>query len=266
MRRARGSAWCGTAVVVPLLLAGCQAPEPSPQEQVTELVTRLATTAHPGACSADYTADGLEAMLGTSDVARCEASVKRGEPASSVEVSQVEVDGDRASARVAFDGGDSAGTAITVDLVRDEDRWRVDGQRDLEVVDRAAYDVAFRAAVGEAAGEVLPAANVPCVQDRFAERTDDEIERMNAEGTVRSFVAEAVVHCVASGSDTFALVFITQHALSGSGKISGQQAACLAGATLPGLDDLTVEDVMTTPEGRQQWHDAMLAAAELGVC
>jgi hypothetical protein len=261
----RGRAYAAVTVAVGLLLAGCQTQAPQPEDPGAVL-TRLATQPDPRSCGQDYTAAGREAMLGSDDVARCEATAKRSEPATSVDVTEVEVEGTRASARVAFEGGDSAGTAVTVDLVLDADRWRVDGQRDLEVVDRAAYEVAFQAAVGEAAAEVLPAANVPCVQDRFAARTDDEIERMNAEGTVRSFVAEAIVDCVASGSDLFALTFITQHALSKSGKISRHEAACLAGASIAGMDGLTVEQVITTPEGQQQWHDAMLAAAELQVC
>lgn len=265
----RGRAYATVTVLVGLLLAGCQtpaaAPAPEPEDPAAVL-TRLATEPHPRSCTLDYTGAGLEAMIGTDDVEQCEAGVQRSEPAASVEVTEVEVDGDRASARVAFDGGDSAGTAITVDLVLLDDRWRVDGQRDLEVVDRAAYDVAFRAAVGEVAAQVLPEANVPCVQDRFAARTDDEIEQMNAEGTVRSFTAEAIVDCVGSGSDVFALTFITQHALSKADQITRLQAACLAGASIAGMDGLTVEQVVTTTEGRQRWHDAMLAAAELDVC
>lgn len=266
MRRARAGTVAVLAAVV--LLTGCgaqraAAPDPESPEDV---LTRLATRPDPAACGRDYTPAGLEAMLGSSDVERCEATVKRSEAASAVEVGAVEVDGSRASARVAFDGGDSAGTAVTVDLVLDDGRWRVDGQRDLEVVDRAAYDQAFGAAIGPVVEEMLPAGNVPCVQERLEGRTDDEIERMNAEGTVQAFVAETIVDCVGSGSDVFALTFLTQHALSKSDGISRQQAACLAGASIRGMADLTVEEVVTTPEGRQQWHDAMLAAAELQVC
>lgn len=268
MRRARAGTVAVLAAVA--LLTGCglvqggaAAPDPESPEDV---LTRLATRPDPGACTRDYTPAGLEAMLGSSDVAGCEDSVKRSEAAASVEVTEVEVDGSRASARVSFDGGDSAGTAVTVDLVLDDGRWRVDGQRDLEVVDRAAYDQAFSAAIGPVVEEMLPAGNVPCVQERLEGRTDDEIERMNAEGTVQSFVAQTIVDCVGSGSDLFALTFLTQHSLSKSDEISRQQAACLAGASIKGMDGLTVEEVVTTTEGRQQWHDAMLAAAQLQVC
>ena len=57
--------------------------------------------------------------------------------AESVEVGSVEVDGDSATAEVAFSGGSLGGQEIAVSLVKEEDQWKLNS---LDEIDAASDD------------------------------------------------------------------------------------------------------------------------------
>jgi ABC-type glycerol-3-phosphate transport system substrate-binding protein len=83
------------------------------------------TTPHPElACQALVTAEFVERAYGGFDA--CKAAIEGGASADSVEVTDVERDGDTATAVAVPDGGPNSGEHIDVKLVREDGVWKVD--------------------------------------------------------------------------------------------------------------------------------------------
>jgi hypothetical protein len=61
--------------------------------------------------------------------AACKASQLSGGVAKSIDIGSIQLEGSSATAKVVPDGGPSSGEKLTVSLVHDGDRWRLDAMR-----------------------------------------------------------------------------------------------------------------------------------------
>jgi hypothetical protein len=138
--------------------------------------------------------------------ARASCELDTAEPAEySVEPTVTHVDGDRAQARVRFDGGAFNGSTVSVRLVHEDGYWRIDGLDSFEHFDRAALRRAYRAQL-IAAGTSRRA--TACILSAEAKHSDAELERAllfhpsrtftpitvrcDREGTIRELLAAGV--------------------------------------------------------------------------
>ena len=117
------------AAALPALLGGCGGSEESSPEQVAQTLRTALTTSDPAVLCGEVLSSGLVARVyGSAE--RCVA-VERGSagsrrPPRSVDVSGVEVDGERAGASVSVRGGTQDGVRGGLSLVREDESWRVD--------------------------------------------------------------------------------------------------------------------------------------------
>jgi hypothetical protein len=272
VRALAGSVLAGTVV-----LGGCTAPderrdvptspprEATPEEQVVAVATELGTSSDPRQCTELYTARGLEVAVGSTDLEACREAVHRSEPADEVVVDQVVVDGAGATARVTSIGGASAGLAQTLELVREDGRWRVDGVAGLAIADRAALDERVSRELARWGPQVVPPDRLRCVDEELRAVPDAEVVAAFREGRPDRATVDAVSWCVASGVDSVALYEIVRYQLATKG-LTREQADCVAVEALGTFLDLTLEQLVTSEEAREQLDQGLLAAAETPVC
>ena len=132
-------------------------------------------------------------------------------PSRGAAVSDVQVEGAKATAKATLQGGDLNGQRLDVGLVKQGDVWkidRIDGLR-IDPSLRAKYDSAFAPSVRAALKGRIPddqvEATVTCIVTRFAasvpnERLADQYEGKLAPGTLSKAGEEAAQACLATSS------------------------------------------------------------------
>lgn len=265
--------------LVALSLAGCTGPddrhaaptappetstaEVSPEEQITAVLTELGTSSGPDQCTDLCTPRALRQAIGSSDVQVCRDAVAGVVPADEVQVSDVVVDGSRATARAAMVGGDSGGLAQLVDLVRSGDSWMVDGYTAVEIVDRALVDARTAELVQAAGPGLMGPDDVQCVVVTTQAATDEELEGMYLEGTVHTVLVDAIRDCVGGGIDLTAILLLSSYQLEQAG-LTRDQADCVAGLAIRDYGELTLEDIVTSPEAKETWMNGLREATAFG--
>ena len=114
--------------------------------EIEEAIETVATTSDPTVCEELMTPNYLEQVSGVpapfSDEV-CEQTISFSEPADSVDVTDIEVDGEEASALVSYVGGAFDGSSLMVGLVDDDD-WKLDRRLRFQSLDRPAFEKALR--------------------------------------------------------------------------------------------------------------------------
>ena len=164
------------ALALPVGLAACGDDDDGgggDEEAVTEAIQTASTSTDPADCTNLLTANFLEQVGQTVEECEADAADDSDDP-DSVEVSEVIVDGDTATADAAFSGGDIDGSTIAMTLVNEDDQWKIDSFD--EVVEFNADSV--RAGILEqiAADPDLTPEQVACVQGAIEGAADDELE------------------------------------------------------------------------------------------
>jgi hypothetical protein len=127
--------------------------------KVEEVVETSATTTDPTDCKKLETQDFMQQVSrkrGEAAVGKCEEEAEKEEGADSADVSDVAVDGARATADVALSGGDFDGQALEVALVKEGDQWKLDEVVKFTQLDREKLMEAFERDFREHSGEVSP--------------------------------------------------------------------------------------------------------------
>jgi hypothetical protein len=148
---------------------------------IEEAIETSATSTNPSKCSEVQTEAFNETETGVSgagSLKACEEATEEeaGEPAESVTVSTVEVEGESATAEVGIDGSPLSGQTVELELAKEEGNWKLN-----EFLGFAKYD---GAAIGEAiegqlAGEEgVSASLAKCVSEGIAEMSQEEAEAL----------------------------------------------------------------------------------------
>lgn len=158
----------------------------SDEEQVEAVIKTALTSTDPSACGESRTIDFME-ETGDSTGAKAERECEEGVASrenlpSSVTVSKVEVEDGKATAEVAFEGGDPDGLVVNVALVEEDGTWKIDDFTDLARLDR----------------------------DRFTARIEKAFKQ---EG-----LGPPEVHCLIAGLDKLSQAEFEEIALSGGGE------------------------------------------------
>ncbi len=167
-----------TAVVAAALVpAACGGDDDGSEEDadITEAITQAATLDTVEACtefqSLAFT-EQTEFTTGEQAIARCEESAGDGGTAGeSVDVENIEVAGDRATADVTFSGGAFDAQQLAVSLVKEEDQWKLDSLDEFVAFDRTAFAEALATSASE--DERVTEEIAACVK-RTVEATPEE--------------------------------------------------------------------------------------------
>ena len=133
-----------------LPLAGCGGGN-SDEDEITDVVTTTATTNADSNCTELETQRFLEQVEFTSGadaIKLCKASGPESN-ADSADVSNVEVNGDTATAEVAITGAAFDGQTLKVSLVKEGDQWKLDHIDSFVKFDQQAFAEAFSKATQE---------------------------------------------------------------------------------------------------------------------
>lgn len=178
MSRARLLALVLTLFVLPFALVACDEDGNSEDEdQVTEAIVFAATSGDPAACTEAQTLNFTEQITGvpTGDKAieQCEEDAAD-TPAEEVDVSEIEVDGDSATAEAAVTGSFFDGQTLELALVRDGEQWKLDEFVGFVDFDREAMAATLRSELS-ADEEASPEA-VDCVIQQVDATSDEDLE------------------------------------------------------------------------------------------
>jgi hypothetical protein len=117
-------------IVSALALVACGGSGASDEEKIEEAIETSATASDPANCTKLETLSFSEQSSGESGKAAikaCEEEAKDPEgKADSVAVSEVEVDGSKATANAAITGGSLEGQTVSIALVEGDDQWKLD--------------------------------------------------------------------------------------------------------------------------------------------
>lgn len=169
-------------------LAACGSGE-SDEDKITSAIENAATGSDPAVCTEDQTAAFLEQTNGNEGnkaVEECEEEAENGETAESVEVSEVEVDGEEATATVAITGSTLDGQTLVVGLVKEEGDWKLNEAVEFKNFDREALIEQFRTKLGEQ--KEVKAEIAECIDEGIEEAKDEELEGLILEGAATGLV------------------------------------------------------------------------------
>ena len=133
-------------VLAALTITACGGGD-SDEDKISEVIEKAATTTDPSNCTELETqrfAEQNSQQKGKAAIKACEEEAEAGEEqAEGAKVSNVSVNGEKATAEVEFEGGSLGSQALEVALVQEDGDWKLD-----QVEGFASYD-------GEALGEAF---------------------------------------------------------------------------------------------------------------
>jgi hypothetical protein len=146
-------------IVSALALVACGGSGSSDEDKIEAAIETSATTADPANCTELETLNFVEQSSGESGKAAtetCEEEAKDpGGKAKSVAVSEVEVDGSKATANAALTGGSLEGQTASIALVEEDGQWKLDEITGFVKLDQAQLAKVFEEQL-EKTKEVTP--------------------------------------------------------------------------------------------------------------
>jgi hypothetical protein len=172
------------AVLLPVLLlslglalTACGAD--SDEDQVTEAIETSINSTDPADCTELLTQSFVEQTefeQGQAAVRACEESApETANKPDSVEVSDVEVDGDAATASVAFEGGNFDGQTLAISLVSEDDEWKLDRIDSFVEFDQEALAAAVEETAVKGDDPATPE-QAACVAENFRTGPPDQVQ------------------------------------------------------------------------------------------
>lgn len=162
------------------------------EDDITAAIETSSTSTDPADCAKYETDNALEQLEftdpGETGLQSCEADApdRAGNP-DSVEVSDISVDGDTATASVTFTGGTFDGSTLDISLVKEGDQWKIDSLDDIPDFDLAGTQAAIEEAI--TANPDVPPEAAQCVVDAFSAVTEDELKQILIDGDDEAFFA-----------------------------------------------------------------------------
>jgi hypothetical protein len=130
-------------------------------DQITAAIDRAATSGDPAACTEVQTQKFLEQTNGGQDALKsCEKDAAN-TVADEVDVTNIEVDGDTATADAAVTGSVFDGQTLQIALIKDGDQWKLDEFTGFADFNREAFAKAFVAEIAK--DPKTPAQVVTCL-------------------------------------------------------------------------------------------------------
>lgn len=187
-------------VVSAFLLAACGSSGDSAESQIEDAIETSATTNDPANCTELETQNFSEQGSGESGkaaVTACEKEAKESSQADSVEITEVKVDGSKATANAAISGGNFDGQAVTIALVEEDGKWKLDELTGFVKFDQGALAKVFETQL-EKDNELTPELT-SCIVIGIEEAPQAEIEEIILSGNAAP-VEELAESCASSAS------------------------------------------------------------------
>jgi hypothetical protein len=175
-----------TALLAVLALAACGGGGGGDDEaDITDVIETSIMSTDPNDCTELQTQNFLEQTefeTGEEAVQECrEDAADTSNDPDSVDVSNVEIDGDDATATVAVVGGPLSGATIAVALVKDGDQWKLDRITDVPELDVEAFKNAFSEEIAKSAG--LPGPVATCMANAFNSVSEEQLKQLLVSGS-----------------------------------------------------------------------------------
>jgi hypothetical protein len=203
MSRPRLAALILPALAVSLTLAACGGGDGGggdDADQITDVITTSVMSNNPADCTRLATQRFLEQSqyeTGQEAVQSCEEdAADTSDDPDSVEVENVQVDGDNATATVVFQGGPIGNATVDVALVKDGDQWKLDRITDLVSIDLESFRQSFAEEIESSQEIPGPIAN--CIKDAVAGLTEDQVRQAIVTGNQQALLA-LFGNCIPSG-------------------------------------------------------------------
>lgn len=180
MRSARLASAITVVVSASIVLAACggDGGGSADDADITEAIEQAATSDTVERCTEFQTqafTEQTEFASGEQAVTACEQSAGSGQVAGdSVEVENIEVDGDSATADVTFVGAQLDRQQIAISLVKQGGQWKLDNLDEFTSFDKTAFVNALVESAG-ASGDV-PEQVLACIENAVNDASDEEIE------------------------------------------------------------------------------------------
>ena len=172
-------------VLASLSLAACGGGGSSAEDEITETIEKAATTSDPANCTELETLSFVEQnsqQKGQAALKACKEEAEAGEEqAEGVKVSNVSVNGEKATADVLFEGGSLGQQALKLALVEEEGTWKLDQIEGFAEFNARALGEAFEKSFEEEPGE-LNKEQASCIAEGIAKVSQSEAEAMFFEG------------------------------------------------------------------------------------
>jgi hypothetical protein len=149
-------------------LTGCGGGN-SDEDQINDVITTVATTNNPSNCTELMTQrflEQLEFTSGADAVKQCKSSGRESN-ADSVDVSNIEIEGDTATADAAVTGAAFDGQTIKLSLVKEGDQWKIDHLESFVEFDQQAFADAF-AKVAQEGKQPATVDQANCIRGKLA--------------------------------------------------------------------------------------------------
>jgi hypothetical protein len=140
---------------------------------ITAAITKAATSGDPAACTTVQTAAfNAQTNGGNGDPTKaCERNAAQ-TPAKTVDVTNIKVDGAKATADVAFTGALLDGQTLEIALIKDGSQWKLDKANSFTKFDRNKLIAGF----GNQVANGAPAAVIACAKQHLQTATDAQLE------------------------------------------------------------------------------------------
>jgi hypothetical protein len=155
------------------------------EDEVTEVIEEAATTKDPSSCTELQTLRFTEQNTGErgkAAIKSCEESAKEEEQAEEAKVTNVSVDGEKATAEVEFIGGSLGSQTLAVALVEQEGAWKLDQIEGFARYDGKALEKTFLKRFEESP-EGLSKQQYTCIAEGIGKATTAEAEAMFLSGS-----------------------------------------------------------------------------------
>jgi hypothetical protein len=172
------------SIVSALALVACGGGGSNAESEIEGAIETSATTGDPANCTKLETANFVEQSTGESGkaaIGTCEEEAKKDPEsnAESVAVTEVEVDGSKATANAALSGGSLDEQTVSIALVED-DGWKLDELTGFVEFDQGALAQSFEAQL-EKSGE-LDSEQASCIVEGIEEAPREELEEIILSG------------------------------------------------------------------------------------
>jgi hypothetical protein len=168
-----------------LAVTACGGGGSSAEDEVTEVIEQAATTKDPSNCTELQTLRFTEQNTGEKGKAAiksCEESAKEEEQAEEANVSNVSVDGKKATAETEFIGGSLGSQTLSVALVEENGDWKLDQIEGFANYDGKALEEIFLKRFEESP-EGLTKQQYTCIAEGIGKASTAEAETMFLSGS-----------------------------------------------------------------------------------
>ncbi len=167
-----------------LAVTACGGGGSSAEDEVTEVIEQAATTKDPSNCTELQTLRFTEQNTGEKGKAAiksCEESAKEEEQAEEAKVSNVSVNGEKATAETEFIGGSLGSQTLSVALVEEDGDWKLDQIEGFANYDGKALEETFLKRFEESP-EGLTKQQYTCIAEGIGKASTAEAEAMFLSG------------------------------------------------------------------------------------